>query len=184
MIKQKADYLAQRKKFFIMRTLIWASVILAIFITGWVITQNRANYFTVVAAVLTLGLAQNLTRYLAFSKYKNPDIDFANDIDLLDDAWIYHSVIIPTKKGDKYFPHVILKANLIFFITYEKNPTRHLDDTFFSKFTAKGIEKSHLHFCSIQHRDNLAILLKQIKGVKPIEATQESNAYVLEGMMV
>jgi len=184
LIKQEVNYLQRRKKFFLIRTLTWATVILAIFIIGIIITKNRANYFTILAAVLTLGLAQNLTRYLTFRKYKLPDAEFAKDIDIVNDAIIYHSVIIPTAKGDKYFPHIILKANLIFFVVYDPQPTRNLDDVFYNKFIAKGIDRAHLHFCSIQSSESLSKLLDQINKIKPIKDKQEANSHILEGMIL
>ncbi|OOB80478.1 MAG: hypothetical protein BEN19_04670 [Epulopiscium sp. Nuni2H_MBin003] len=163
MVRQATDYIPKRKKFFLIRTILWGIAIITVYLIGILITNTRAGIGTIMAAVMTLGLAQNLTRYLVFIKYSAPDLEIAKKIESIDDVEIYHSAIISSDRKDIYIPHILLKASEIFFIVYNKDTINQIDEHFYQKFIAKGIDRDKLHFIIVDN--DISILEDNLQAV-------------------
>ncbi|ONI41651.1 hypothetical protein AN639_03255 [Candidatus Epulonipiscium fishelsonii] len=185
MIKQDGNYINTKKQFFLRRTIIWLVAILVVFIGGWIVTGVRGNVATIFAAVMTLGFAQNLTRYLAFKPFKDCDTENLKLIDALKgDVAIYHSVLIPTEKKVLYFDHVIVTKQF-YFISSSDEYLKLAREYLINRLISKGINLENMNFKKIENKGELEKLLKSIDCTP--ETNKEAllnNITILEGMLM
>ncbi len=185
MVKQDGNYIKTKKQFFLKRTIIWLVVILTIFIIGWLVTGTRGNVATILAAVMTLGFAQNLTRYLSFKSFKDADVESVNLINSLDgNMAIYHSVLIPTEKKVLYFEHLIV-TNQFYFISNNDEYLKLAREYLTNRFISKGIAIDDLHFEKIDNNEQLEKLLRSIKStLENQNETLLNNIEIIESMLM
>lgn len=167
MIKQDRDYIAKRKKHFLMLSGIWAVIMIGVFLLGLAITKDKGNIFTVLAAVMTLGLAQNITRFISFGRYKDPKEKHCKILDHMKGSLgIYHGAIIPDTTATVYFEHIIVTSRNIYLISKDKEMVQKTKNWLSSRLANKGINSGNIHF----------IIAGDSKGIKNASIKIEKDA--------
>lgn len=174
MIKQDRNYIAKRKKHFLMFSGIWAIMIIGFFLVGIAITKSKGNMFTVLAAVMTLGLAQNITRFVSFSRYKDPKEKHSKILDnMKGSVGIYHGAIIPDTTATVYFEHIIVTSRSIYFISQDKELIQKTKSWLSNRLVSKGVPSENIHF----------VTATDSKGIKNASIKIEKDAcYTSEGL--
>ncbi|MEG1829420.1 MAG: hypothetical protein RR309_08360 [Cellulosilyticaceae bacterium] len=174
MIKQSRDYIAKRKKHFLMMSGIWTLIIVGLFLFGIAITKDRGNMFTVLAAVMTLGLAQNITRLISFGRYKDPKEKHSKILDNMKGSLgIYHSAVIPDTTATVFFEHIVVTSRNIYFISKDKEMIEKTKGWLAGRLDNKGINSGNIHF----------IIATDSKGIKNASIKIEKDAcYTSEGL--
>ncbi|MDF2613581.1 MAG: hypothetical protein K0S71_1367 [Clostridia bacterium] len=186
MIKQEKDYIARRKKKFLSMSLVWAGVVLVIFIAGLMLTKSRNNYFTLMAAIFVLPLAQNITRFISFNRFKDPDPEFASVLEQMKGSYqIFHSAIIPDTMGTILFEHLIVTSKSIYFLSYNKNSIDTNSGWIQNRLSAKGIPLKQIHFIHIASINNIKnTALKIEKDACYTSEILDQNTKVIETMLM
>lgn len=156
MVKQTKDYIKEKKKKHLLHSILWGSIMLAIFIVGLVVMKTRNTEFTLVAALFTLPMALNLTRYFAYRKFKDPNPKHASLLEHMKGTYnLYHSVIIPDSTTTLYFEHVVVTSRNIYFITKDEAVITKAKPILNVRLTPKGITQGAQRF--IHASDTTAI---------------------------
>lgn len=187
MIKQSKNYISKKKKKYLLFGIMWSIIIAAIFAMGLVKYGERANTFTVVAAVLVLPLAQNFTRFFAFSKYKDPHSVHAEILEELKGAYgLYHGAIVPDSKYNLSFDHVVVTQRHVYFIAAEKKKINAYKTELIKRLDAKGIGYSQIHFIYAETEKGLRAAANDIQKNIGSEVDQglEKNMHIIEGMLM
>ncbi|MDF2596617.1 MAG: hypothetical protein K0R69_2958 [Clostridia bacterium] len=167
MIKQEKNYIAVKKKKFLIMTLIWIGAVSAVFFMGLIINGTRNTYFTLVAALFVLPLAQNGTRYLSFNRFKDPDEKHANVLEGMKGSYhLYHGAIVVDTTATVLFEHLIITSRNIYFLTSRKEAIEKHKSWLKQRLVAKGIDSKQVHFVHID----------QINTVKNIALRIEKDA--------
>lgn len=145
MVKQNKNYIAERRKNFLTKTFFWIVIIGAIFGIGLILTHKRANVWTILAAVLAIPLAQNITRYISFRRYKDPRIEGCEQLEMLEgNLAIYHSAIIPEETATLYVDHIVVTAKKIYFLCSEPKDVKAAKTYLITKLETKGISRNEI----------------------------------------
>ncbi|MDF2877605.1 MAG: hypothetical protein K0S30_701, partial [Clostridia bacterium] len=141
MIKQEKNYIALKKKKFLKMTLLWAGAVSAVFFVGLIINGSRNSYFTLVAALFVLPLAQNGTRYLSFNRFKDPDHEFSKVLEGMKGSYhLYHGAIVVDTTATVLFEHLIITSRNIYFLTAAKERIEKHGSWLKNRLAAKGID--------------------------------------------
>ena len=171
MIKQEKDYLAKRKKAYASKSLLWATLVGSIFIIGWYVTQQRANHFTLGAAILVLPLALNVTRGMAYRKYRDADPKWAEVLEEMKGSYhLFHSVLIPDVTSILNYEHVVVTSRAIYMITSDETIKKETQASIEAKLEAKGIAKKQCH----------VLLVKEIDALKKVVRKIEKDAFFVD----
>lgn len=187
MIKQSKDYISKKKKKYLLFGIMWSMIVAAIFAIGVVKYGERANPFTVVAAVLVLPLAQNLTRFFAYSKYHDPSPVHAELLETLTGAYgLYHGAIVPDAKHNFSFDHIVVTHHNVYFIGADKKKNSVYKTELIKRLDAKGIGYSQIHFIYAETEKGLRAAVNTIqKNVSSqIDQGLEKNMHIIEGMLM
>ena len=186
MVKQKKNYIAEKKKNHLIKAGIWGCIILAIMAVGILLLDTRSSYFTVVAAVLVLPLALHITRFIAFAKYQDPSAKQAERLEQIKGNYgLYHSAIIADTSGTFYFEHIIVTAKNIYFITKDQQVIEKAKPILVSRFENKGISSNTLHFIHVDQDKTIEnIALKVEKEANQVGETLETTIKIMDGMLM
>ncbi|MHC1747776.1 MAG: hypothetical protein AB9856_05200 [Cellulosilyticaceae bacterium] len=147
MVKQDRQYVENKKKSFLKKTILWGSSVILIFGLSWYFTGKRANYFSLIAAALVIPLALNMTRYISFRRFKDPKVEEAKILDHMKGSYaLYHSAIIPDTRETVYFSHLIITSRSIFLLTDCKETLQKSKNWVTERLNAKGFELKSIHF--------------------------------------
>lgn len=142
MVKQDRHYIMNRKKHFFIRVLIWLVIVGGIFTIGLYLTHKRANVLTILAAVLVIPLAQNITRYISFRGYKDPEPEYCDKIESIEgNIAIYHGGIIPDEIVTLYVDHIVVTARSIYFLCAKEKDAKVAREYLIKRLKAKGIDE-------------------------------------------
>ncbi|MBQ1274751.1 MAG: hypothetical protein U0L26_14150 [Cellulosilyticum sp.] len=156
MILQEKDYIHKKKKKYLILSIIWTSMVIAIFIVGLVLTGTRANLFTVSACLLAIVASLFITRCISFGRYKDGDKERAKMLeDLKGNMHIYHSGIVPYDKGTAYFEHILVTTEKIYFIAYTKEQVEKYGKWVQEVLGGKGISSKQIKFLVAQDKDQM-----------------------------
>ncbi|MGL4344459.1 MAG: hypothetical protein ACRCTE_04610 [Cellulosilyticaceae bacterium] len=187
MIRQSQNYISHKKRKFLLFGIMWSVIVAAIFGIGLLKYDQRANTFTVVAAVLVLPLAQNFTRFFAFSKYRDPKRNHAELLEQLTGNYaLYHGAIVPDAKYSLYFEHVIVTDSSLYFVAAHKQENDKYKTQLIQRLGAKGIGYSQVHFVYADTEKGLKAACAKIqKNMRGQESPQlEKNMHIIEGMLM
>lgn len=147
MIKQRKDYIQNKKKHHLIRALIWGSIVLIIFGIGLAVMSTRESKFTLVAALFVLPFGLHLTRYFSYAKYKDPGPKEASVLEHMKGTYtLYHSVIIPDSTTTFYFEHVVVTSRNIYFITKDEEGMSKAKPILNLRLKSKGLAESQLRY--------------------------------------
>ncbi len=186
MIKQPKDYLAKKKKEHVIKSLMWGSIVLGIFMTGCLLTKQRANYFTVAAAVLVLPLALNITRGLAYRKYKDAK---PCEAEILDDMagnyHVFHSAVIPEATGIVFIEHIVVTSRSIYFLSSDEMLLKKEKPALILKLENKGFHSKQLHFIFIKEEQTMKNTAHKIEKEAYLtsEALEEMSGVIASMLM-
>lgn len=186
MIKQEINYIAKRKKKFLMMSFICGLVVAGFFITGLFIVKTRSNYFTLVAALFVLPLSQNMTRFISFSRFKDPDAEYGKLLEQMKGSYyLFHSAIMPDQTTTAFFEHVIVTSKSIYFLSYHEEIIQKYKIGLQSKLSAKGVALKNIHFIPISHFNSIKNTAFKIeKDACYRDEMLEQHAKLLEAMMM
>lgn len=164
MVIQGCHYVQEQKKKYLTHTLIWLIVVAILFGVGVLIAGKRENYFTVIAGVLVLGLALNLSRYIGFRKFKDGREEEAKLLeDMKGNYHLVHSAIIPHTKGTAFFEHIIVTSKRIYLISYSREMIKEFRLQLTNQLMTKGIALKALCFITIESKEELKDLILEIE---------------------
>ena len=186
MVKQKKNYIAEKKKNHFIKAVIWAGVIIAIMGAGILLLDTRLSYFTVVAAVLVLPLALHITRFFAFAKYKDPSPKQAALLEQIKGHYgLYHSAIIPDTTCTLYFEHIIVTTKSIYFISKNKEIIQKAKPILALRLGNKGIQNSKLHFIYAENGKTIKNATIRIeKDACQVGEALENTIKIIDGMLM
>ena len=186
MVKQKKNYIAEKKKKHLIKAGMWGCIIFVIMVTGILLLDTRASYFTVVAAVLVLPLALHITRFVAFVKYQDPSIDQAERLEQIKGNYVlYHSAIIADPLGTFYFEHIIVTAKNIYFITKDQQVIEKAKPILAVKLENKGVSAKSLHFIHVSQGKTIEkIACKIEKEANQVDEVLETTIKIIDGMLM
>lgn len=178
MIKREKDYLVKKKKKFLAGSIIWSLIVFAIFITGYILNNTRSNIFTVVAAVLVLPIAQNLTQLLTLWKFKDPDFETSQQLEEIKGNYsLFHGVLVPDIKEIMYFDHILVTGRKIYCIIDKHAKLPEIKSMFNKKIKAKGIPLSAVVYVELGQTKDMGNLFKTIEAEAAIENEENLNEY-------
>ncbi|HHX59728.1 MAG TPA: hypothetical protein GX707_03160 [Epulopiscium sp.] len=170
MIKREKNYLTQKKKKYILMSVIWLFIMFGIFWTGYILNNTRNNVFTVFAAVLVLPAAQYMTQLFAILKFKDPDIEASNQLELIKGNYnLFHSVLIPDLTEIIYFDHIVVTGTKIYCIIDNVTDIAKQKEIFDKKIKAKGISLKAIVYVDQNKTKDMGNLFKQIEVNAAIE---------------
>lgn len=186
MIKQDKMYIAKRKKHFLVQAIIWAVAIIVVFSIGIMLTQERGNIFTIFAAIMTLGFAQNLTRFISFNRYRDPKVEHAEILEgMQGNLAIYHGAIIPDTTMTVYFEHVVVTAKGMYFISSDKAVVQKTKSWLSNRLMNKGIGEGYIHFITASDEKAIKhVSLKIEKDTCLISDELDKNINIIEAMLM
>lgn len=187
MIKQSQTYIQDKKKKFLYLGIVWGIIVAIMFAAGVVKYGERANTFTIIAAVLILPFAQNLTRFFSFNRYKDPKNTYASLLETLRGEYaLYHGAILPDQKYTFYFEHVVVTEDRIYFISGDKNKVSPYKTHLVQRLEAKGIGHSQIYFMYADTEKGLKSIKQTIQ--QDIDQNRsnnmEKNMHIIEGMLM
>lgn len=186
MVIQGCHYVREQKKKYLTHTLIWLIVVAILFISGLLLVGKRENYFTVVAGVLVLGLALNLSRYIGFRKFKDGREEEAQLLEEMKGSYhLIHSAIIPDTKGTAFFEHIIVTSKRIYLISYSKEMIKQYRLQLTNKLMTKGIALRSLSFITIEDKEELKDLILEIEEDAYVtDQNLEENARIINDLLM
>ncbi len=186
MIKQEDNYIRSKKNKYLKMSIIWMSIVLIIFFAGIIVSKQRANYFTVVAAVLVISLAQNLTRYIAIRRFNSPSKEHVSILNTIKgDCYLYHGVLLPDTKKIHFIDHVIITENHIYFIAQDIKTIDNVKDWLVKGLSKKGINQKELQFINIKDEKQVKEAAKSIEKELQIKGSMlDQKSEILEAMMM
>ena len=147
MIKQEKDYIKSKKKKHLLQACLWGGLMIVIFIVGLFVMKERANTFTLIAALLVLPFALHLTRYFSYAKYKDPSPKQSTILERMKGTYaLYHSVIMPDSTGALYFAHVVVTSRNIYFMSKDETMISKAKAMLANRLKSKGIQATQLKF--------------------------------------
>lgn len=164
MVEQGCHYVQEQKNKYLVRTLIWMAIVALIFCTGLLLEGKRENYFTVIAGVLVLGIALNLSRYIGFRKFKDGKEEEARLLEEIRGHYhLVHSAIIPDTRETAFFEHIIVTSRRIYFIGYSTEMIKKYRLPLEKKLMSKGIGIKSLCFIAVENKEQLKDLIIEIE---------------------
>lgn len=186
MIKQTKDYIQKKKKEHLIKAVIWGVVIVGIYVAGLVLTKNRANPVTVVAAVLVLPLALHITRFISFNKFKDPSPKRAACLEHMKGTYaLYHSVIIPDTTTTLYFDHVVVTSRNFYFIAKDPAHLASAKAVLPLRLNKKGVGTDQMNY--IHAKDMTSIKNTALKIQKDACFSDEqlgNNTNIIDGIIM
>ncbi len=165
MIVQGCHYIEEQKKKYLKHTLIWTAVVAVLFGIGLFLAGKRENYFTVIAGVLVLGIALNLSRYIGFRKFKDGKEVSAKILEGMKGSYdLFHSAIIPDARGTAFFEHIVVTSRSMYFISESSEMIKKYRLCLENKLASKGIPMKSIHFVHVDNEvqiKNLAIKIEK-----------------------
>lgn len=150
MVVQEKDYVEKQKKKYFKGLAIWTLAVLGVFFVGIFAFGSRKNYGTVVAGVLVLGMALNLSRYIGFSRFKDGNKEYAEILEGMKGTYnLFHSAIIPDTRGTSFFEHIVVTSRSIYVINYDANQFKKTRLALENKLQNKGIEIKQIHCVTV-----------------------------------
>ncbi|MGL4363467.1 MAG: hypothetical protein ACRCSG_09450 [Cellulosilyticaceae bacterium] len=172
MIKQSKDYVKTMKKKYLLKSVLWGSIVCIIFLVGIVLMKKRASEFTLVAALFILPFSLYLTRYFAFFKYKDPNIKNSEMFEKMKGTYgLYHSAIFPESET-LYIDHVVVTARTIYFVSESEETLTKAKQIFPVRFKGKGMDEGQLKY--IYAKDKTSIKNASLKIQKDACYTDEN----------
>ncbi len=165
MIVQTCDYVQRQKKKYLKHTFIWGLVVAVIFGLGLILAGKRENYLTVIAGVLVLGIALNLSRYIGFRKFQDGKLSYAKILEGMKGSYhLFHSGIIPDTRGTAFFDHIIVTSRSIYFISQDHEMMKKYRLTLENKLMSKGVPMKAISFNEVETEvqvKNLAVKIEK-----------------------
>jgi len=187
MIIREKNYLKNKKKKFLIATIIWFVIMITIFIIGYILNGTRKNVFTVVAAILVLPVAQYGTQLLAIWKFKDPKIEMSNLFESIKGNYnLFHSALIPDQKEIINFDHIIVTGENIYCIINNHSDITYIKKVFNKKITAKGISLKAITYIELDKIKNKQKLLYKIEAatIKNNEKNLKEYTQLIAQMMM
>ena len=164
MVVQTCDYVERQKKKYLKHTLIWAVVVAFLFGAGFVLAGKRENYLTVIAGVLVLGIALNLSRYIGFSKFHDAKISDAKILEGMKGSYrLFHSAIIPDTRGTAFFEHIVITSRSIYFIGQDSQMIKKYRLGLENKLMSKGVPMKGISFNQVESEVQVKNLVAKIE---------------------
>lgn len=164
MVAQGCHYVQEQKKKYLGRTLIWMAIVALLFFTGLFLEGKRENYFTVIAGVLVLGIALNLSRYIGFRKFKDGKEEVAKLLEDMNGSYhLFHSAIIPDTRGTAFFEHIVVTSRSIYFISQSAEMIKKYRLELENKLISKGISMKAIYFMPIENEEQVKNLIVEIE---------------------
>lgn len=186
MIKQPKDYIKEKKKSHLIKSIGWGLVIVAIVTIGFFFTNENASYFTIVAALLALPVALNVSRYFAYAKYKDPKVKHSEILDHMKGSFdSYHSCIIPDTTVTLYFEHIIVTSRDFYFISKNQEMIAKAKPLLNLRMNNKGIDGSKLHYiCAENGKAIKNATVKIEKDACFASEALQGNTKIIDGMLM
>lgn len=164
MVEQGCHYVQEQKYKYFVRTLIWIAVVAFLFAVGLLLEGKRENYFTVIAGVLVLGIALDLSRYIGFRKFKDGKEEIARLLEGIQGHYhLVHSAIIPDTRGTAFLEHIVVTSERIYLISYDDKVIKKYRLLLENKLISKGIASQLLRFKVVQNQQQLEALITAIE---------------------
>ena len=164
MVAQKYGYILAQKRKYLKHTLIWGIIVTVIFFTGLVILKKRETYFTVMAGVMVMGIALNLSRYIGYSRFKEGNSEY---VDIFDEVkaeyYIFHSAIIPCSSETAFFENIIVTSSHIYFISEVSQRSDRYRLVLENALKNKGIALESICFYSVENISEAETIRLQIE---------------------
>lgn len=174
MIRRENNYLRNKKKKYLLGSIVWLFIMSSIFITGILINKTRNNIFTVVAAVLVLPVAQYIAQLFAIIRFKDPDDTISRALESIQGEYdLFHGVIIPDQNTIINIDHIIVTGQTIYCIIDESKDIGDIKIIFNKKIEAKGVPMKSLVYIEKSKIRNMEKLLKEIEA--SAKNTKNSN---------
>lgn len=178
MIKREKDYLAKKKKKYLIGTIIGLIIMFSVFGIGYFLNKTRNNIFTVVAAVLVLPAAQFMTLLFALLKFKDPNIETSNKLERISGNYnLFHSVLVPDQTTIIYFDHILVTGTKIYCIIDNVADLAKMQEIFNKKIKAKGIPLKTIVYVEESKAEEMGNLIKKIETNATIENEENLNEY-------
>ncbi len=156
MISQQSNYIKERKKKFLLGAMLWTALMLVVFFAGVFYLKTRNSHFTLVAALFVLPLAQNVTRFISFNRFKDPSPEAAEVIEGMKGSYhLFHSAIFTDSSATICFEHVIVTSKSIYFLTAREEVIEKYRSLIENRLEAKGISGKHIHFIHTRHTNSI-----------------------------
>lgn len=178
MIKREKNYLAKKKKKYLIGTLIGLIIMLSVFLLGYALNKTRNNIFTVMAALLVLPAAQYMTQLFAILKFKDPDIETSNQLELIKGNYsLFHSVLIPNQRSVMYIDHILVTGTKIYCMMDSTTDLAISKDVFSKKMKAKGIPLRTIVYVEQSKIKDMRNFFKKIETNIAIQNEENLNEY-------
>lgn len=185
MIKQRKDYIAYRKKQFVIKIIISTLSIIILLAVGSALTHERANLFTILAGLTVIPLAQNLTRYLSFSRYKDPKRIYCEKLEnLTGNLAIYHSAIIPCESHTLYAEHIVLTADNMYILCSKEKDIKANQTHLISRMKTKGIAVKNIHMVQVDSEQSYQTLCKKLQKEAANDNSLDEKSKIIEGILM
>lgn len=178
MIKREKEYLKNKKKKHLRGTIIWLVIMFSIFIVGYVLNETRNNVFTVIAALFTLPVAQDVTQLLAIWKFQDPEIETSEFFESIKGNYnLFHSVLLPDKTEVINFDHMIVTGTQIYCVVDGSRDITHIKDLLNKRLLAKGIPAQEITYIELSKVKNKQALLEKIEKSAKQEHEESLKEY-------
>ncbi|WP_069998157.1 hypothetical protein [Cellulosilyticum sp. I15G10I2] len=186
MIKQEINYITQRKNKFLKMSLIWAAVIIVIYVAGFILIKTRSSYFTLIAALFVLPFSQNIVRFISFNRFKDAPYEFGAILEGMRGSYnLFHSAIIPDNEATILFEHLIITSTSIYFLTYDPSILAKHRCWLENRLSAKGVAFKDLYFISVTDINSLkkaAFKIEKDAGYR--SDVLDQNTKIIEAMLM
>lgn len=186
MIKQEKDDITKRKKKFLIMSLVWGCSVFAISLIGFIMTRSKNNYLSLIAIMLVLPLAQNITRFISVNRFKDPNPEYAAVLEQMKGSYqLFHSAVIADTMGTVLFEHLIVTSKSIYLLSCNKNSIDANSGWIQNRLSAKGIERKQIHFIHIASINNIKnAALKIEKDACYTSEVLDQNTKTVETMLM
>lgn len=172
---QEADYIKKRKLKYFIRTTISLSIMLGIFLLGFILTKTRNNLFTLVSILFTLVVAQYGVQFISIIPFKDGSLEVAKQLESLPQAYVvWNSALFADTKGMAFFDHVLISDTHIYFIMDEEYRNCDKNTENMKRIAEQKGLKNKIIFIQ-KNKGELEQLLKRLenKEIKDLESQKE-----------
>ena len=177
--KGQAGYLDSKRKFQIMRTVIYFVLCIAIFILGYWQTGSKENLLTVVAVIGVLPSSKSLVDVIVRMPYHSICREIAEDIaQKSNHLTVIYDMIITSTEKIMPISCIVISGNKIFGYTDNKKV-----DLTHAGINIKKMLASHNYEVSVKIMNEYKPFLSRVEGLNNIQAIEKSDTKQDEKIM-
>lgn len=178
--KGKAGYLNAQKKVQIIKVAVAFALVIAIFLAGYLTTDTRLNYMTIVAVLGCLPAAKMLVDLIVRFPYKSISKELQEEIEgKTEHLVVAYDMVVTSETSIMPIDSIVIYRNTVCGYTHSEK----VDTNYAARHIKKILEQNKLTGLTVKIFDNYKAFITRAEGMESIAVVEKEESREREEMI-